>query len=154
MMKKQALVLFLFISQLAISQLKTVSFEAIDSLQLVQKKPIVVFIYTDWCQFCKQMQQTTFKDASVISDLNDHFYFIAFNGESQEKITFNHQNFEFKPSGINAGVNTLAVALGTIDKQLTYPVLCVLNDKNEILFQYSGFLNVKELRSVLRRLSE
>jgi len=153
-MKKQALILLFFTFQLAFSQLKTVPFEAIDSLQTVQKKPIVVFIYTDWCKFCKQMQQTTFKNQNVISDLNDNFYFVSFNGESQEEITFNNQKFKFKPSGNKTGVNTLAVALGTMDKQLTYPVLCVLNDKNEIIFQYSGFLNAKDFQSVLRRLSE
>ena len=153
-MKKQTLILLFFTFQLAFSQLKTVSFEAIDSLQTVQKKPIVVFIYTDWCKFCKQMQQTTFKNQKVISDLNDNFYFVSFNGESQEEIIFNNQKFEFKPSGNKTGVNTLAVALGTMHKQLTYPVLCVLNDKNEIIFQYSGYLNAKDFRSVLRRLSE
>ena len=140
--------------QMAFSQLKTATFEQIDSLRKVQKKHVVVFIHTDWCKFCQQMERTTFTDESVISKLNDHFYYVSFDAESQQKITFNGHGFRFKPSGNHTGVHELAVALGTMDKQIVYPMLCILNDKYEIVFQHSGFLNAKDFQIVLHKLSE
>ena len=154
MMEKRLLILFLFAFQMAYSQLKTATFEQIDSLQNIQKKPIVIFIHTDWCKFCQQMERTTFKDEEVISQLNDHFYFVSFDAESRQKITFNSQEFRFKPSGNNTGVHELAVALGTMDKQIVYPMLCILNDKYEIVFQHNGFLNAKDFQFVLHKLTE
>lgn len=40
-------------------------------------------------------------------------------------------------------------SLGTINKQIDYPVLTILNPKNKILFQYSGFLTATELDKIL-----
>jgi len=100
------------------------------------------------------MERTTFTDESVISKLNDRFYFVSFDAESRQKITFNGHEFRFKPSGNHTGVHELAVALGTIDKQIAYPILCILNDKYEILFQHSGFLTAKDFNAVLQKLSE
>ena len=153
MMEKRLLIAFIFTFQMGFSQLKTVIFEQIDSLQTIQKKHVVVFIHTDWCKFCKQMKRTTFTDESVISKLNDHFYFVSFDAESRQKITFNNHEFRFKPSGNHTGVHELTVALGTMDKQIVYPMLCILNDQYEIVFQHSGFLNAKDFQIVLHKLS-
>ncbi len=154
MMKKRLFLLFLLTFQVAFSQLQTVAFEQIDSLQTIRKKPIVIFIHTDWCKFCQQMERTTFKNEEVVSQLNGQFYFVSFDAESRQKVTFNNRELQFKPSGNNTGIHELAIVLGTIDKQIVYPILCILNDKYEIVFQYSGFLNAKDFQVVLHKLSE
>jgi thioredoxin-related protein len=38
------------------SQLQSISFEEIDSLQRIEKRKTIVFIQTDWCQFCHAMK--------------------------------------------------------------------------------------------------
>jgi hypothetical protein len=35
-----------------------------------------------------------------------------------------------------------------------YPVLCVLNEKNEIIFQYSNYLLPKDFKVLLEKLEE
>jgi hypothetical protein len=42
--------------------------------------------------------------------------------------------------------------LGTINNQISYPVLCVLNYKNEIVFQHNSFLNAKDLLLILEKI--
>ena len=135
-------------------QLKSRKFEAIDGLQQIQKRRIIVFIHTDWCQFCQRMKSTTFKNQEIIQKLNSDFYFIDLNAEEKRDISFNNQVFKYQPSGNNVGINELAVQLGTINNQIVYPVLCVLNDKNEIILQYSNYLNATDFKLLLEKLKE
>lgn len=135
-------------------QLKSRKFEAIDGLQQIQKRRIIVFIHTDWCQFCQRMKSTTFKNQEIIQKLNSDFYFIDLNAEEKRDISFNNQVFKYQPSGNNVGINELAVQLGTINNQIVYPVLCVLNDKNEIILQYSNYLNATDFKLILEKLKE
>ncbi len=136
------------------AQLRTFNFEQIDSLQAIQKRKIVVFIYADWCKFCHVMKNTTFKYKEVIEELNSDFYFISFNAEEKQKIIFNNRIFDYKSSGNNSGIHELAIGLGTINKQVSFPVVCVLNDKNEIFFQQNTFLNAKEFKNILTILKQ
>ena len=136
------------------AQLQSISFEEIDSLQTIEKRKTIIFIQTDWCQFCHAMKNTTFKNEAVISELNTAFYFVDFNAEEKRTVVFNKTTFQFKPTGNNSGTHELAIALGTINKQLYFPVLCILNTENEIIFQHSGYLKPKELKLILAKLKE
>ena len=136
------------------AQLHSVSFEQIDSLQSVNKRNTIVFIQTEWCSFCHAMKNTTFKNEAIIKEINNTFYFVNFNAEEKRSIVFNKTTFQFKPTGNNSGTHELAVALGTVNKQLNFPFLCVLNSENEIVFQHSGYLKPKELKLILAKLKE
>ena len=148
------LIFFLGITSTGFCQLKSRKFETIDSLQQIQKRKIIVFIHTDWCQFCQRMKSTTFKNQEIIQKLNSDFYFTDLNAEEKRDISFNNQVFKYQPSGNNVGINELAVQLGTINNQIVYPVLCVLNDKNEIILQYSNYLNATDFKLLLEKLKE
>ena len=136
----------------SVAQLKTYQFEQIDRLQNIQKRKIIVFIHTDWCKFCAAMKNTTFKNKEVITHLNNKFYFIELNAEEKRKIIFNNSAFNFKPNGSNSGIHELAIQLGTINGTVSYPTICILNFKNQILFQYNSFLNAKDLMKLLEKL--
>jgi len=143
------LVLGCFAPHLVMGQLNTSSFESIDSLQKVEYRPVVVFIHTDWCKYCQQMKHTTFKNQEVVNELNSKFYFVDFNGESKDEITYLGNKFKYNPTGAKAGVHELAQELGTIKGKLNYPCICILNAKNEITFQYGGKMDKKSLMAVL-----
>jgi len=154
-MKKLLLfILFFGITSTGFCQLKSRTFEEAESLQQIQKRKIIVFIHTDWCQFCQRMKATTFKNQEIIQKLNADFYFIDFNAEEKRDINFNNRIFKYQPSGNNVGVHELALQLGTQNNQIVYPVLCVLNEKNEIIFQYSNYLSPKDFKLLLENLEK
>lgn len=154
-MKKLILMIFFSaITSTGFGQLKTRSFEEADRLQHIQKKKIIIFIHTDWCQFCQRMKQTTFKNQEIIEKLNSDFYFIDLNAEEKRDIVFNNQTFKYKPSGNNVGVHELALQLGTMNNQIVYPVLCVMNEKREIILQYNNYLNSKDFKLLLEKLEQ
>ncbi|WP_163409319.1 thioredoxin family protein [Flavobacterium ajazii] len=154
-MKKLLLLIFFFgITSTSFCQLKSRTFEEVDSLQQIQKRKIIVFIHTDWCQFCQRMKAKTFKNQEIIQKLNSNFYFISFNAEERRYITFNNHTFRYQPSGNNVGIHELALQLGTQNNQIVYPVLCVLNDKNEIIFQYSNYLDSNDFKVLLEKMEK
>jgi len=154
-MKKLAIIIiFLGITSTGFCQLQSRSFEEMDSLQQIQKRKIIVFIHTDWCQYCQKMKSTTFKNQEIIESLNSDFYFIDLNAEEKQDISFNNQTFKYQPTGNNVGVHELALQLGTMNNQIVYPVLCVLNEKNEIMLQYNNYLSPKDFKLLLEKLKE
>ena len=154
MKKLFLLIVFFGITSTGFCQLQNRSFEAIDSLQQIQKRKIIVFIHTDWCQYCQKMKSTTFKNQEIIESLNSDFYFIDLNAEEKQDISFNNQTFKYQPTGNNVGVHELALQLGTMNNQIVYPVLCVLNEKNEIMLQYNNYLSPKDFKLLLEKLKE
>jgi thioredoxin-related protein len=98
------------------------------------------------------MKNTTFLNQTIIKELNDNFYFISLNAEENESINFNGQTFEFKPTGPDTGVHELALELGSIDNQLTFPTICFLNKGNEIIYQLNQYAKTEELIVILNQL--
>jgi len=134
------------------AQVKTYSFEQIDSLQQVAPRPVFVMIHTDWCRWCQVMKKTTLQDEQVMALLNESYYFVSFDGETKEDITFNGHTFQSRSNSIYPGTHDLALQLGEIDDILSYPALTFLNPAYEITFQHSGFLNKKQFRKVLGKI--
>ena len=154
-MKKLILfIIFFAITSTGFCQLKSRTFEEVDSLQQIQKRKIIIFIHTDWCQFCQRMKTTTFKNQEIINKLNSDFYFVDFNAEEKRNVIFNNQVFKYQTTESNVGVHELALQLGTIKNQIVYPVLCVKKKKNEIILQYNNYLGPKDFNLLLEKLEE
>ena len=155
-MKKLIFIILIFFWALpsGFAQLKTLTFEEAERIALQNPKPIVVFIHTNWCNYCKMMENSTFKNKEVIHLLNEGFYFVAFNAETKHKITFNNYTFQYQPTGPNSGIHELATALATIDNHVSYPTIAILDDKKNILFQKQSYLSAKELQSILEKTQE
>lgn len=109
-----------------------------EALKLAEKNPKKIFIdvYTDWCGWCKRMDQTTFKDAAVVKFMNDNFYSVKFNAEQKEEIKYKDHTFKFFPSGAR-GVHELAYSL--LDGQLGYPAYVYLDEKQNRITISPGY---------------
>lgn len=144
---KYLIYLVLFSSQLTWGQLKTYTFEELSTVE--ENKPIVVFLYTDWCKYCKVMENVTFKNEAIIEKLNEAFYFVTFNGEQEAAVTFQNHTFKYKSTGKKTGVHELAEALGTYESKIAYPTTVILNTEKEIVFQYPYVLRPKAFLKIL-----
>lgn len=134
------------------AQLKTYSFEQVDSLQKNEKKNLIVFIHADWCNYCQLMKNTTFKDTNLIQEINSNFWFLSLNAEEKLDIKFHNSTFKFKPTGANTGINELAEQLALFNGEISYPTLCIINTDYEIIFQYNQFLSANDLLTILGKI--
>ncbi len=147
------LILLFIAPSLSLGQLKSYDIETIPQLQKESPRPVVIFLYADWCKYCKAMENSTFKKEGIISLINNDFYFVRFDGEQQEDVTLGGRTYSFKPSGNETGIHELAETLATIDGQVNYPTLVIANEQFEILYQYAGFMRYKELEKLLKLIS-
>jgi len=84
-----------------------------DLEQLIQDKPRNVFIdiYADWCGWCKVMDRTTFKDVKVISYVNENYYAVRIDAESDVIITFRGQQLTEKQLVRSFGIQGLPTSI-------------------------------------------
>lgn len=142
------------LGEFSFGQMNEAKFEELDSLQRLEKKPVVVFFYTTWCKYCDIMKNTTLQNPEVTKMLNDKFYFVPFDIEQKKDILFRGVKFKYKPTGFNTGLHELAIQLGTVNGIIAYPGICFLNTDYEITYQKEGFINADELLNMLRILNK
>jgi uncharacterized protein YyaL (SSP411 family) len=109
-------------------------------------KMFFVDVYTDWCGWCKVMDNKTFSDPSVQKALNERFHVVKFNAEQKEAISFNNKKYEWQNAGRN-GINTLAVEF--LGGEMGFPSYVFL-DKNKKPFKVAkGFMPVDQFLAEL-----
>jgi thioredoxin-related protein len=112
-----------------------------------EKKFFFVDIYTDWCGWCKKMDQSTFMDSSVVAYMNEHFYAVKMNAESKTPIAYKEVLYEYKMFN-GKGYNELAVNL--LSGKMSFPSFVVLSKKEVKIGTLVGFQKPTELLMALK----
>ena len=120
-----------------------------EAVEANKKEPRKIFIdvYTDWCGWCKKMDKSTFKDQSIIDELNANFYSVKFDAEQKNAISFGGNDFKFVNAG-RRGYHQLAYAL--LDGRMGYPAFVFLNESFERIMLSPGFKQVDQLYKELQ----
>lgn len=138
----------LFSALLLVSTVKAqqyYSFNQLDSLQKVKEKKVLVFVYTNWCIYCKAMEEVVFNDRDIAHLLDEKYYLIRLNAEEKQPVIYQDSTFVFNSS---LGFHGLAILLSANPK-LTFPAIYILDYKNQILYQRNGFIKSKDFSKVL-----
>ncbi|NEU09502.1 DUF255 domain-containing protein [Flavihumibacter sp. R14] len=146
------LCLGLLLSSEARSQI--VAFNDLARLQNKEQRPVLVFIHTSWCRYCGSMSNSLQRNRQINDLISREFYVVLLDGEEKNNIRFAGRDFRFKPTGANTGTHELAAALGTLNGQISYPSICFLNVRNEIVYQHAGFLDPPSLLAMLKAVSD
>jgi thioredoxin-related protein len=123
--------------------------KALSDTKASNKKFILVDLYTDWCGWCKKMDEGTFTEASIVTLLNANFTPVKFNAETQSPVTFNGKSYNFNKSGAR-GANQLALDLGSTSGKLGYPTLVVLDANGNKLQAFPGYKDVETMSAILK----
>ena len=128
--------------------IKWISFE--EAVALNKKKPKMIFIdvYTDWCGWCKKMDNETFTDPEVVKYINKNYYAVKLNAEQKEAINFKDQEF-INPNPDKAkSTHNLASAL--LKNERVYPSYVILDKSSDWTYKLKGYQKPEALMPLLR----
>lgn len=104
-------------------------------------KPIFIDLYTDWCRWCKVMDQKTFADPKVAGYLQENFYPVKFNAEKAPPIDINGKEFKLVSTG-RKSLHSLAYALMKGD--ISYPSYVILDERQQTISRFKGFRDAQD----------
>lgn len=129
--------------------IKWMTFE--EAIRLNQENPKKIFIdvYTEWCGWCKKMDQTTFLDKEVIAYMNENFYAVKFDAEQAESVEFmGHTFINPNPMGTKKGTHQLAYAL--LQGKMSYPSYVFMSETNVGITVLPGYADAQQLMNALK----
>ena len=139
-MKNSAIILFFILSLSSMAQdINWVTFDSLYNLTQKEPKPIMVFIHTDWCKYCLMQEKITFKDSSIISELNENYYCLKLNAESSKQIYFLNRIYTKKGNN-----HSLSWVLGAQNNELIFPTTVVLSPQFQITNRWVGYLSKEQ----------
>ncbi len=109
-----------------------INFEQLKQKMEINPKPILIHIYTPWCGFCKKMEQTTFQNAEVIRIINNNYYAINLNGESNKNIQFNGQTYKFNHNYEKRGNGAHELLIKLLYDNIVYPSDIIISPEYKV----------------------
>jgi thioredoxin-related protein len=86
------------------------------------------------------------KNQKVAPLLRANFRTVFLNAEEKREIFFAGKTFRYK-----SGINELAKQLALNNGRISYPTISILNHKNEIIYQYDGYLSAQAMYYTLKK---
>ncbi len=119
--------------------------EAVQQAKLENKK-IMIDIYTQWCGWCRVMDQKTFHHEDVVNYVNDRFIAVKFDAEFTEDIEFNGKTYSYVRNG-KKGYHELAAEL--MRGRLSYPTIVFLDEELNVIQPIPGYQNASDFQMIL-----
>lgn len=116
-----------------------IDFEQAITKAAKENKHIVVDFYTDWCSWCKVMDEQTYRNSEIVQYGNQKFLFAKINAESDAKISYKGQQFTCREFTAALGIRG-------------YPATVFLNEKGEFITKISGFIQPDQFMPILEYL--
>jgi thioredoxin-related protein len=99
-------------------------------------KKIIVDVYTDWCTYCKQLENEVYPDDRIGQVVNEYFYVVRINAESDEELVYNGRKIKMSEFAQLLGVST-------------YPSTVFIDKTGTTIGQQSGYMEVDVFEKLL-----
>lgn len=127
------------------------SFEQLEDSLAVQPKKVFIDFYTDWCAYCRKMDQVIFTKEEVIKQLNKAYYAVRFDAETDSVVTFGGSQFINDQLGKSRNpLHQIAILLALRDGQFSAPAMVLLDEDFKVTARYFEYMDSKRLLKALK----
>lgn len=105
------------------------------------EKKTLVYVYTDWCGWCKKMESQTFYNKNVSNYLKENFVSVKMNAESSVRHTFMDKSFSEREITREFGITG-------------YPAVIFFDEKNEPITVLPGYVDAENFIHILEYISD
>lgn len=102
-----------------------------------QNKVILVDVFTDWCEWCKKLDENVYPDSAVKLEMGKYFAATKLNAESSSMRSFK-------------GKDLSEQQIASIWHVASYPTILFLSPDEEVITKIDGYTDPKEFAMILR----
>ncbi len=122
-----------------------IDFAQLDSLLTVAPRETLLFIHTDWCSYCRKMEQEIFTKKEIVLLINEHYYAVHLDAESIQDFAFDNSIWKPKSKRKKTGqYHPLALQL-LQGRNIIFPSFLRLDAEFRLKNIQQKYLNSNEL---------
>lgn len=134
-----------------LESVRWLTFEQLEDSLTVKPKKVFIDFYTDWCVYCRKMDKVVFTRPEVIEVLNETYYAVRFDAETDSVVTFGGRQFTNDQVGQSRNpLHQIAQLLALRDGQFVAPTLVVLDEAFKVTARYFEYMDSKRLLKALK----
>ena len=157
MANKVKYVLIFFLFSFSVVKVTPTSHEKLDWLNMEDlptkmkeaPKPVLIDLYTNWCGWCKVMDDKTYRNEKVVAYIKDHFYAVKLDAQSKQVVDWKNRSFSYNP-GYQVNDFALFVTAGNPG----FPTTVIVPDEKSPPLAVPGYLDAEEMEPVLKYFGE
>ena len=131
-------------------QIHWLSFEELEAALQVQPKQVFIDFYTDWCTYCRKMDQSVFTKPEVIDLLNENYYAVRFDAETTSEVRFGGRTFINDQMETSRNpIHQIAQLLASREGRFAPPTLVILDTAFNVTDRYFEYMDSRNLLIVL-----
>lgn len=138
-----------FMEKSASSPIEWLTLEQAQKRNETTPKKIIIDFYTDWCGWCKKMDKDAFGHQDIAAYVNEHFYAVKFDAETQDTILFKGQPFGNTQPGYSRGTHEIAANMCAVNGRIGYPTIVLLDEDLSIIAPVPGYQSAKSIEPIL-----
>lgn len=146
-----ALFLLLSLGSMQAQKVNWMSIEEAEAAAKEEPRKVIVDVYTDWCGWCKRMDQTTFSNPVIAEYINQNYYAVKLDAEQKDSINFKDHTFKYVAQG-RRGYHELAAAL--LNGKMSYPNIVYMNEQMQVIQAVPGYQDAKSFEKIIKFFGE
>ncbi|MGK7395869.1 MAG: thioredoxin family protein [Candidatus Cyclobacteriaceae bacterium M3_2C_046] len=123
------------------NEINWLTIEEAQQLGKTNPRKVFVDVYTDWCVWCKRMDASTFSDQAVVNYVNDNYYAVKLDAESNNQVTFN-------------GTTLTEQELARAFRVTGYPTIVLIDESFQRITPLPGYRKADEFKQILEQFDQ